>query len=172
MMQQASWRDGFRLDVFPPCQDPLGTTEVDIGRGQIVETLVVTPQVVVSDELGEALFELTWQVVVLEQDLVLHGAVVALDLALGHRVTRLAVGVRHSMHREPGTELGGEIGRPVSLSSRGSAERDSGGVCKRSNTMVTRSPVSETSTSMARLSRLHWSSTSKAPNRRPLIRPS
>jgi hypothetical protein len=55
----------------------LSTTEVDIGRGQIVETLVVAPQVVVNDELGQALFELTRQVVVLEQDLVVHGAMVA-----------------------------------------------------------------------------------------------
>ena len=49
------------------------------------------------------------------------------------------------------------LGRPRPLRSR-------------SNTLVTRSPVSETSTSMARLSRLHSSSTAKARNRRPLIR--
>jgi hypothetical protein len=55
----------------------LSPTEVDIGRGQIVETLVVAPQVVVNDELGQALFELTRQVVVLEQDPVVQGAVVA-----------------------------------------------------------------------------------------------
>ena len=42
-------------------------TEVGIGRGQIVETLVVAPQVVVIDELGESLFELARQLVVLEQ---------------------------------------------------------------------------------------------------------
>ena len=58
-------------------------TEVEIGRGQVVEAFVVAPQVVVINELGQALFEQTWQVVVLEQDLVLHGAVVALDLAPG-----------------------------------------------------------------------------------------
>src|SRR5208282_773347 len=65
MMHPASWLDGFQLDVFPPCEDGLSTAEVDIGRGQVVETLVIAPQVVVVDELGEALFELTWQVVVL-----------------------------------------------------------------------------------------------------------
>jgi len=41
----------------------LSTTEVDIGRGEVVEALVVAPQVVVIDELRETLFELTWQVV-------------------------------------------------------------------------------------------------------------
>ena len=64
---------------------------------------MVAPQVVLIDELGQALFELTWQVVVFEQDLVLHGAVIALDLALGHRVIELATGVRYAVLCEPGT---------------------------------------------------------------------
>ncbi len=38
---------------------------------------------------------------------------VALDLALGHRVIGLAAGVGHAVLREPGAELGGEVGRPV-----------------------------------------------------------
>jgi hypothetical protein len=42
--------------------------------------------------------------------------------------------------------------------------------CKISFRLTTRSPVSEQSTSMSRLSRLHWSNTAKARNRRPLIR--
>jgi hypothetical protein len=48
----------------------LAPTEEDIGGRQVVEALVVAPQVVVIDELDQALFELTRQVVVLEQDLV------------------------------------------------------------------------------------------------------
>ena len=43
-------------------------TEVYIGRGKIVETLVVAPQAIVIDELGRTLFEMAWQVVALEQD--------------------------------------------------------------------------------------------------------
>ena len=105
MMQPASGFDGFELDVFPPGQDGLSTTEVDIGRGQVVETLMVAPQVVVMDELRQTLFELTRQIVVLEQDLVLQRAVVAFDLALGHRVIGLAAGMRHAVLREPGPEL-------------------------------------------------------------------
>lgn len=42
---------------------------------------MVAPQVVILDELGETLLELTRQIVVVEQDLVLQGAVVALDLS-------------------------------------------------------------------------------------------
>jgi hypothetical protein len=55
----------------------LTTTEVDIGRGQVVKTFVVALQVAVIEELGQTLFELARQVVVLDQDLVLHRAVVA-----------------------------------------------------------------------------------------------
>jgi len=50
----------FKLDVFPPCQNGLTTTEVDIGPAEVVETFVVKPQVVLVDELGHTLFELTW----------------------------------------------------------------------------------------------------------------
>jgi hypothetical protein len=58
---------------------------------------VVAARVVVVDELAQARFELTGQVVVLEQDLILHRAVVAFDLALGHRVIGLAAGMRHAV---------------------------------------------------------------------------
>ncbi len=70
---------------------------VDIGRGQIVQTLVVAAVVVVIDEVGEAGFELPRQVVVPQQDLVFQRAVVALDFALGHGVIGFAPGVIHSV---------------------------------------------------------------------------
>jgi hypothetical protein len=104
VVQPASQLDGFELDGFPPRQDGLTTTEVDIGRGQVVKTFVIALQVVVIDELGQTLFELTRQLVVLEQDLVLHRAVVALDLALGHRVIGLAAGVRHAAGQDQGNQ--------------------------------------------------------------------
>lgn len=56
-------------------------TEVDVGRGEVVETFVVAVRVVVVDGLGQTRLELAWQVLVLEQDLFLHRAVVAFDLA-------------------------------------------------------------------------------------------
>jgi hypothetical protein len=46
-------------------------------------------------------------------------AMVALDLALGHRVIGLAPGMRHAMFPEPGSELGGKVEGPLSLSKRG-----------------------------------------------------
>ena len=59
MVQPASKLDGFQLDVFPPREHGLSTAGVDIGRGQVVETFVVTPGVVVIDEIGQARFALT-----------------------------------------------------------------------------------------------------------------
>ena len=81
MVQPPSLLDRISSDGIPPFKYALTAAAVNVGRSEVTEALVVTPGVVVIDELGEALFELTWQVVVLEQDLVLHGAVVALDLA-------------------------------------------------------------------------------------------
>ena len=106
MVQPPSKLDSFPSDGIPPFKYALSATAVDIGRSEVMKALVVTPGVVVINELGEARFQLTGQVVVLEQDLVLHGAVVALDLALGRRVIGLAPGVRHAMFPEPGSELG------------------------------------------------------------------
>ena len=105
MVQPPSKFDSFPSDGIPPFKYALTATAVDIGRGEVMKALVVTPCVVVIDELAEARFQLTGQIVVLEQDLVLHGAVVALDLALGHRVIGFAPGMGHSVVLEPGGEL-------------------------------------------------------------------
>ena len=91
----------------------MGAAEVDIGGGQIVETLMVATVVVVIDEGGEAGFELPRQVVVLQQDLVFQRAVVALDLALRHGVIGFAPGVIDRVLRQPGSQLTGEVRRPV-----------------------------------------------------------
>ena len=105
MVQPPSKLDSFPSDGIPPFKYALSATAVDIRRSEVMKALVVTPCVVVIDELAEARFQLTGQIVVLEQDLVLHGAVVALDLALGHRVIGFAPGMGHSVVLEPGGEL-------------------------------------------------------------------
>src|SRR5258705_1692482 len=93
-MQAASLFDGFSFDLFPPFENGLTAPEVDVNRRQVVQALVVSRVVVVLDELLDALFELSWQVVVLQQDPVFHRAVISLDLALGHRVVRPAADIR------------------------------------------------------------------------------
>src|ERR1700746_534649 len=86
LMQAASLFDGFLFDLFPPFENGLTASEVDVSRRQVVQALVVSTVVVVRDELLDALFELSWQVVVLQQDPVFHRAVISLDLPRRHGV--------------------------------------------------------------------------------------
>ena len=65
--------------------------EVDVGRCEVADTLVVSEVVVVSDEVADRLLESAGQIVVLEQDAVLEGLVPAFDLALGLGMQRLLV---------------------------------------------------------------------------------
>src|SRR6266581_3179050 len=64
LMQAASLLDGFSFDLFRPFENDLAAPEVDVSRRQLVQALVVSTVVVVLDELLDALFELSWQVVV------------------------------------------------------------------------------------------------------------
>ena len=49
-MQQAPLLDGLALDAFALEQDGLPSAEVDIGRGEVLQALVVALVVVVLDE--------------------------------------------------------------------------------------------------------------------------
>ena len=60
------------LDPFPFQQDGLATTEVDIGRRQVVQALVVTVMVVVADEVADLELQLARHHVALEHDAVLQ----------------------------------------------------------------------------------------------------
>ena len=51
-MLQTPVGDGLSFDPFSLCQDGGPTTEVDVGRGEIVDALVVAAVVVVVDEVG------------------------------------------------------------------------------------------------------------------------
>ena len=82
-MLQVPVLDGLSFDPFPFQQDGLAVPEVDIGGREVIQALVVAPVVVVLDEGAELGFEVTGQIIVLEQDPVLEGLVPVLDLALG-----------------------------------------------------------------------------------------
>jgi hypothetical protein len=87
------WR-GLSFDPFSFCQDGVTPPSVDVGRGEIVDALVVAPVVVVSNEGGNLSLEITGQEVVFQQDAVLERLVPTLDLALGHlMIGRAAKGV-------------------------------------------------------------------------------
>src|SRR4249919_607566 len=75
-----------------------------------VQALVVSTVVVVLDELVDAMFELTWQIVVFQQDLVFHRAVISLDLTLRHRVVRPAADMADAVILEPVAKLARDVG--------------------------------------------------------------
>src|SRR5258707_5835825 len=112
-MQAASLFDGFSFDLFPPFENGLTAPEVDVNRRQVVQALVVSRVIVVLDELLDALFELSWQVVVLQQDPVFHRAVISLDLALRHRVVRPAADMSDAVVIEPLAKLARHVGWTV-----------------------------------------------------------
>ena len=68
--------------------------EVDIGEREVIQALMVAPVVVVLDEGAELGFEITGQIIVLEQDTVLQRLVPALDLVLGLGMVRCATDMR------------------------------------------------------------------------------
>src|SRR5262249_22599354 len=113
LMQAASLLDGFSFDLFPTFKNGLTAPEVDVSRRQVVQALVISTVVVVPDELLDALFELSWQVVVLQQDPVFHRAMISLDLALRHRVVRPAADMSDAVVLEPLTKLARHVGWTV-----------------------------------------------------------
>jgi len=87
-------------DPFPPFQDRLSTPEVDISRRQVVQALVVSVVIVVIDECRQTGFHIPWQIVVLQQHLVFHRAMVTFDLALCHRMVMESDTVELGRHRK------------------------------------------------------------------------
>ncbi len=98
-MLQAPVFDGLSFDLLPFQQDGLAPPEVDIGRCQIVEALVIALVIVVPDEGLDPGLEVARQIVVIEQDAVLQRLMPSLDLSLGLRMIGRAAGVPHVPHR-------------------------------------------------------------------------
>ena len=88
-MKQASRFDGLSFDPFSLLQDGLAASEVDIGRGEVLQALVIASMVVLIDKGIDLLPEITGQVVVFQQDAVLQRLMPALNLALCLRVVHL-----------------------------------------------------------------------------------
>jgi hypothetical protein len=78
MMLQAAALDCVSFDPFSFPQDCLTATEVDVGRCQIAQALMIASVVVMFDEPADAGFKIARQVVVLEQDAVLERLMPAL----------------------------------------------------------------------------------------------
>ena len=72
------------------------SAEVDVGRCEVLYAFMVAPVIVALDEVRDLGFEITGQVIVLEQNAVLERLVPALDLALGLRMARGAANMRNA----------------------------------------------------------------------------
>jgi hypothetical protein len=82
-MHHAAVLDGPALDALTLQQGGLAPAEIVISQGQIAQALVVAPVVIVLDECLNIGLKRAWQIVIFQQDSVLHGLMPALDLAVG-----------------------------------------------------------------------------------------
>jgi len=112
-MGQAAFAHGQILDLSPSLDDGVVTPEVDVGWGEVAEAFVVAPVVVPIDEGADLRFQVSGQVVVLQQDAVLQGLVPALDLALRLGMVRCAAHLVDTPVFEPGSKIAGDAGRAV-----------------------------------------------------------
>ena len=100
-MLQAAILDCLFLDLFPFSENVFVTSEVDVCRSDVVQALVIAVVVVVIDEDTDLLLQIAWQVVVFQENAVLHGLVPAFDLALRLRMERSATNVLHLLLLHP-----------------------------------------------------------------------
>lgn len=112
-MKQVPGFDCLSFDPFSLFQDGLVTAQVDVGRAEVLQALVVASIVVVLDKGVDLLPEIARQVVVLQQDAVLQGLVQSLDHALGLRVIRCASDMIHLPVFQPVGQFARDVARPV-----------------------------------------------------------
>ena len=105
LVVQAALSDGFSFDPFTFEQDCLAAPEVDVGRGEIVEALVVSAMIVMLLEGCDLGFEVFLEEVVFEQDAVLQRLVPAFDLALRLRMSGSAVDLADLVFLQPFAEI-------------------------------------------------------------------
>ena len=98
-MLQAPMFDGLPFDPFTLFDDGFSPSEVGIGGRHVAEALVVALVVVMLDERRDLSLKVAGQVVVFQQDAVLHGLVPALDLALGLGMERRAAHMAHLLRK-------------------------------------------------------------------------
>ena len=83
----------------------MAASEIDIGRREVGQALVVAMVVVVADNSLNLVLEGARQIVVLKQEAVLQGLMPALDVALGLRVIGCAADVAHTLALEPFSQI-------------------------------------------------------------------
>ena len=112
-MHQAAMLDGPALDAPALQQDGLPPAEIDIGWGQIVQAFVIASLVILLDKCLDLSLQRAGQVVVFQQDAVLHCLMPALDLALRPGMGGRAADMLDAMLRQPLGEGVRDEPRPV-----------------------------------------------------------
>jgi hypothetical protein len=100
-VMQAPGLDSLSLDPFSLVQDGLSPSGVDIGRGQIIDGLVIAVVVVVIHEGLNAGLKISGKEVVSQQDTVLQGLVPSFKLALGLEVIMCTPDMAHALVLQP-----------------------------------------------------------------------
>ena len=77
-MVQATVLDDQFLDLLPPFDNGGVAPEVGVGWCDVVQALVVAVVIVVIDEGADLVFEIPWQIIVLQQNAVFQGLISAL----------------------------------------------------------------------------------------------
>src|SRR5262249_43023843 len=108
-VKQSSVLDRLSFCPFSFKQDGLASAEVDVGRGEIGDALVVSQVIVVSHEVSDPGLEIAGQIVVLKQDAVLQGLVPSLDLALGLGMQWRTTNMIKALVPEPFGEIAGDV---------------------------------------------------------------
>ena len=104
-VMQAPGLDSLSFDSFSLFQDGLSPSEVDIGRGQIIDALVIAVGVVVIHEGFNAGLKISGEEVVFQQDAV----VPSFNLALGLGVIRCAPDMAHALVLQPISQITGDV---------------------------------------------------------------
>ena len=114
-VMQAPGVDSLLFDPFSLFQDGLSPSEVDIGRGQIIDALVIAVGVVVIHEGFNAGLKISGEEVVFQQDAV----VPSFNLALGLGVIRCAPDMAHALVLQPISQITGDVAGTVVRSQPG-----------------------------------------------------
>jgi hypothetical protein len=106
---QASRFECLSFDPFTLLQNGFVSSEVDVGRCDVVDALVIALVVVVVDEGFDLGLEIARHEVVFQQNAVLQGLVPALDLALRLGKIWRATGALHAFVLQPFGKIASDI---------------------------------------------------------------
>ena len=87
----------------------MAAPEVDVGRGQIAETLVISAMIVMIDEGCDLGLKVLREVIIFQQNAVLERLVPALDPALGLGMARRTMQLFDGSLFEPIAKIGSDV---------------------------------------------------------------